>query len=567
MKRKTALVMCVLMIISLSVYAQGTITHIVSEDGRGFTVTYSDTENFGKATLMMLKDSELVYMTEKKLPVSANTVTFDEFKIDDDKWLSGDYVLKVGANKSITTSEPISFVNSKQMKNSFLNVINPQVSSTVQLVDDNLGRLAEFVDFKYADKYLKSGEYKNRICQSIINLNLYSNYNSDSDNTAELVSEFCEFMNRMYEAVDIMSSQNASDVVSLIDSSTAVSFDKTYFSNDTVNNPKSKYVYDRNVIGQAVVDYDFLQHNSVDVDKLIEVLNGNTLLYVINNNDYITSEDAVKHFENNTYMKMNYTSYNTLNSTKRAKVFSTMKDEKITDYTKIPLRFKTIAENLAQPGGGGLLYGSSGVSSSAATVVKTEDKNEETQPSESVTPGDTDFSDLANVSWAKEAISELKKIGAINGVDGDRYDPEAYVSREAFVKMITVAYGLTDENATSEFSDVPADSWSYPYVSSAFKIGLIEGTGEEFFDAQSYITREDAAVIIYRAYTKKVGSVEASESFTDESDISDYAKEAVSAMKKLGVINGYEDGSFGAKKNITRAECAKMIYEAYKLIK
>jgi hypothetical protein len=47
--------------------------------------------------------------------------------------------------------------------------------------------------------------------------------------------------------------------------------------------------------------------------------------------------------------------------------------------------------------------------------------------------------------------------------------------------------------------------------------------------------------------------------FTDSASISSYAKEAVAAMQQAGLINGYEDGSFGPAKPATRAEAAKIL--------
>ena len=103
MKKGLTGLLCLVLAASSSVQAEGKVTYSISDDGVGFSVTYSDTDEFNKATLMMLKDSELVYMSEKALESVADSITFDEFKLDAEKWLSGDYVIKVGANKNITS--------------------------------------------------------------------------------------------------------------------------------------------------------------------------------------------------------------------------------------------------------------------------------------------------------------------------------------------------------------------------------------------------------------------------------------------------------------------------------
>ncbi len=50
------------------------------------------------------------------------------------------------------------------------------------------------------------------------------------------------------------------------------------------------------------------------------------------------------------------------------------------------------------------------------------------------------------------------------------------------------------------------------------------------------------------------------DSFTDDGDISDYAKDSVYALKNLGLINGMGDGSFYAEGNATRAQTAQILY-------
>ena len=46
--------------------------------------------------------------------------------------------------------------------------------------------------------------------------------------------------------------------------------------------------------------------------------------------------------------------------------------------------------------------------------------------------------------------------------------------------------------------------------------------------------------------------------FTDEAEIGNY-NEATTVLNALGIITGYEDGSFGPNKTITRAEFAKIV--------
>ena len=47
--------------------------------------------------------------------------------------------------------------------------------------------------------------------------------------------------------------------------------------------------------------------------------------------------------------------------------------------------------------------------------------------------------------------------------------------------------------------------------------------------------------------------------FRDSADISEYAAEAVAALNQNGILNGDNFGFFNPKKNLSRAEAAKII--------
>ena len=85
------------------------------------------------------------------------------------------------------------------------------------------------------------------------------------------------------------------------------------------------------------------------------------------------------------------------------------------------------------------------------------------------------------------------------------------------------------------------------------------------------ITREDVAVIIYRAI-EKLGKndiqniLDGETEFTDFNDISDYAQDGVIALSKSRVINGFEDGTFKPKDYLTRAQASKIIVMVCELV-
>ena len=115
----------------------------------------------------------------------------------------------------------------------------------------------------------------------------------------------------------------------------------------------------------------------------------------------------------------------------------------------------------------------------------------------------------------------------------------------------------TEVKSGKSFKDVPETAWYYGAVSKAAALGLVNGDENGCFRPEDKITREDIACIIYRALGAD-GEYEAS--FTDKDDISGYAENAVFAMKALGIVSGYPDGSFLPKQHAARAEAAAFVY-------
>ncbi len=92
--------------------------------------------------------------------------------------------------------------------------------------------------------------------------------------------------------------------------------------------------------------------------------------------------------------------------------------------------------------------------------------------------------------------------------------------------------------------------------------GINAGVTGKNFRPDEQITREEMAVMLTQAYEIKYGVEMTGQSaqFSDASDISDYAKSAVYAMKSGGIISGYPDNTFKPQHTASRAEAATMMY-------
>lgn len=183
---------------------------------------------------------------------------------------------------------------------------------------------------------------------------------------------------------------------------------------------------------------------------------------------------------------------------------------------------------------------------------------------------DVTFSDIANVSWAKASIEALAAREIINGVGDGTFKPDSKVTRSEFVKILMQAFDLADDNAECSLSDVKKGTWYYSSIAAAQKLGIIKGKSDGSFGINDEITRQDMAVMIYRAAQLIKADLNSNASvaqFADKSEIAAYAVDAVMAMQKAGLINGIGDGRFAPKGQATRAQAAVIIYRLFNLVK
>lgn len=173
------------------------------------------------------------------------------------------------------------------------------------------------------------------------------------------------------------------------------------------------------------------------------------------------------------------------------------------------------------------------------------------------------FKDLDQAAWAKDAVYYLLYQEVLSPAES--FEPQRTVTREEFVKMIVMAFGYYDENAQAEMRDTTPDMWHYSYIASAMKNGIVSGITAKQFGVGQEITRQDMALILYRVCQKKKISLEETipaAAFDDAQEIAPYAAEAVNALRGAGMVGGVGGNRFAPENSATRAEAAKMIYEA-----
>lgn len=257
--------------------------------------------------------------------------------------------------------------------------------------------------------------------------------------------------------------------------------------------------------------------------------------------------------------------YEKLSASQMKKLYDTLVGEKYSNYAAVKSKWESayseVTNTRIQSGSGSGSGGSSKSSSSYIPVTGVEKlQNEPEKVPENIT-----FSDVENLSWGRTEILTLTQMGILNGMEKDRFEPTGKVTREQFAKMAAGAFGISASTESDAFTDVLDGTWYAEAVRSMNAAGYIFGISEDKFGVGENITRQDIAVILYRILKDKIYDADKELSFSDAEDISDYAKDATAALYCSGIISGYDDGSFGAKREVTRQEAAVMIYRAINL--
>lgn len=119
------------------------------------------------------------------------------------------------------------------------------------------------------------------------------------------------------------------------------------------------------------------------------------------------------------------------------------------------------------------------------------------------TQGQSGFKDVGNnYNWAKEAIEYFSRHGIVNGTGDGYFNPQDYITREQFAKILVLTFNepLSNDRTADTFADIPANRWSYPYIEAVkyYLTGYYPPNGKPIFDPTGNATREDIAVALVK---------------------------------------------------------------------
>lgn len=171
------------------------------------------------------------------------------------------------------------------------------------------------------------------------------------------------------------------------------------------------------------------------------------------------------------------------------------------------------------------------------------------------------FDDMPN-DWSTTALQHAVSNGLLNGTD-NKLLPKDNLTRAQMATILVRALGATEAGDISSFTDVKTTAWYYNAMAISYKMGIFKGDGAGKLNPDAAITRQEAFVVLSRAFSLTSTAPSALNKFSDSNDVASWAKEGLAGL----VVNGYVGGSNGKlnpNSKITRAEFAQVMYNLIK---
>ncbi len=171
------------------------------------------------------------------------------------------------------------------------------------------------------------------------------------------------------------------------------------------------------------------------------------------------------------------------------------------------------------------------------------------------TPKGNAFEDVQEDDWFYESVTKAFEAGIVNGLSETTFGPGTVARRGQVVTMLHRLMGEPAATEETHFADLTEEYYKNA-VAWAVEQGIVMGVSEREFMPNGPITRQDLVTLLYRLEGSPATAGKL-ETYGDEAEVRDYARDAMCWAVEQGILTGYEDNSLRPGSSTTRAEvCA-----------
>lgn len=169
--------------------------------------------------------------------------------------------------------------------------------------------------------------------------------------------------------------------------------------------------------------------------------------------------------------------------------------------------------------------------------------------------------------WAKDQVNEAIASGLVAAGLGEDY--RVKITRAQFAATTVKLYEAMSGEKVPAAAENPFTDTSDPVILQAAELGFVYGITDDTFAPDSLVTREQAAAMLSRVYTKLGGELPAVEAttFDDDGSVSDWARDAVAFMSDKGIVSGMGDNCFDPQGSASIEQALSIALRMYKNLK
>lgn len=167
----------------------------------------------------------------------------------------------------------------------------------------------------------------------------------------------------------------------------------------------------------------------------------------------------------------------------------------------------------------------------------------------------SNFSDMPD-DWSTPALENAVNNGLLGGIDG-KLMPSSNLTRAQMATIVNRAFGATEKANISGYTDVSSNAWYYDDMAKAVEMQTFTGSANKLYPGDD-ITRQEAFVVLARAFKLSGADENVLNKFADKAQISSWATDGIATLVNEGYVAG-SNGKLNPKANITRAEFAQIM--------
>ena len=149
----------------------------------------------------------------------------------------------------------------------------------------------------------------------------------------------------------------------------------------------------------------------------------------------------------------------------------------------------------------------------------------------------------------------------MQGTSDTTFSPDGIVTRAQLVTILHRLEGEPEVPIECTFTDVPEGQWYSKAIKWAAAMGIVNGVGNNKFDPDGKITREQIATILHR-YSGLPNAEGSLDTFPDKDSVSSFAIDGMAWAVGEGLINGVSvngETKLAPLDNATRAQIAAIM--------